>query len=421
MIGWILLALFLFLALAFVLWYWTLKARALKKLANINLVASDKWTIPFLEEKRNHTDPVADAVVATIMKKSELAQVNHLFNLFVDDNDLLPDSAPQEIKDYFTQTAILPAWADPDLIALGQQVYLRHGVWISLLLSYKSLPECYSCAKGAEVLFHTARLNEHHGSLDAYSRRIAETAQFVFYAMQPGGLSSSGRGLRAAQKVRLIHAIIRYYLKQKNWDSATFNEPINQQDMAGTLMSFSALVLEGLEQLGIVLEPVEKEAYVHCWRVIGHVVGLHDNLIPENAADALKLGHAILDNQMAPSNSSKALMKSLLDFQDKTSKPLFTQEGNIAMMRLMMGDTLSNMLAVPPIDPGKVQKLGKKIRAITKVTEILDKSLILAMVIQFISKIGLQWMISKMTTTRIINFYLPKSLTQDWNTVKAKV
>lgn len=418
MIGWILLALFFILALAFVLWSRSLKSRALKKLAHMNLAASDKWTVPFLEEKRNHTDPVADQVVATIMKKNELAQVNHLFNLFVDDNDQLPDTSPQEIKDYFAQTAILPAWADPDLIALGQQVYIRHGVWISLLLSYKSLPECYACAKGAEVLFHTARLNEHHGSLNAYSRRIAETAQFVFYAMKPGGLSSGGSGLRAAQKVRLIHAIIRYYLKQKSWDVATFNEPINQQDMAGTLMSFSALVLEGMEQLGIVLEPVEKEAYVHCWRVVGHIVGLHPDLIPENAADALKLGHAILDNQIAASEHSKALMKSLLDFQDKTSKPLFSQQGNIAMMRLMMGDTISDMLAVPPVDSKQVVKLGNKVRSIARIMEILDKSLILAMVIQVISKIGLQWMISRMTTTRIINFYLPKSLTQDWSSTK---
>lgn len=415
MIGWILLTLFVVISLIYVFWYWNLKARALKKLTTLNVRASDRWTVSFLEEKRNHTDPVADGVVATIMKKNELAQVNHLFQLFVDDNDQLPDSAPQEIKDYFTQTATLPSWADPDLIALGQQVYIRHGVWISLLLSYKSLPECYACAKGAEVLYHTARLNEHHGSLDAYSRRIAETAQFVFYSMQPGGLSSEGSGLRAAQKVRLIHAIIRYYLKQKNWDSSTFNEPINQQDMAGTLMSFSALVLEGMEQLGIVLEPVEQEAYVHCWRVIGHIVGLQADLIPENSADALRLGHAILDNQISESEHSKALMKALLDFQDKTSKPLFDEQGNIAMMRLMMGEKISDMLGVPSLDTHQVQKLGRKLRRIARVMEILDKSLVLAMIIQFISKLGLQWMITRMTPTRIINFYLPKSLTQDWN------
>jgi hypothetical protein len=415
MIAWILLALFLTISLVYIIRYRRLKSRAVKKIRSIKDLPVSGWSVKFLEEKRNHTDPVADQVVAVIMKKGELSQVNHLFELFVNDSAQLPKTAPQEIKDYFTQTAVLPEWADTDLIALGQQVYIRHGVWISLLLSYKSLPECYACAKGAEVLFHTARLNEQHGSLNAYSRRIAETAQFVFYAMQPGGLSLSGRGLHATQKVRLIHAIIRYYLRQKNWDSAAFNEPINQQDMAGTLMSFSALVLEGMEQLGIVLEPVEKEAYVHCWRVVGHIIGLHPDLIPKNAADALALGHAILDHQMARSEHSQALMKSLLDFQNKISKPLFTAQGNIAMMRLMMGDKISDMLAVPPVDARQVEKLRRRIRTIARITEFLDKSLVFAMVLQFAGKLGLQWMITWMTPTRMINFYLPKSLTRDWS------
>ena len=146
---------------------------------------------------------------------------------------LLPKS-----KTHFQKTSILPEWADEDLIALGQQVYIRHGVWISVLLTFKSLPECYACAKGAEVLFRTGRLNEQNGSLETFSRRIAETAQFVFFSMKPKGLSSDGKGLRATQKVRLIHAVIRYYIKQQGWDVAAYDEPINQEDMAGNAYGF---------------------------------------------------------------------------------------------------------------------------------------------------------------------------------------
>lgn len=418
MIALILLSVFIAISLYYVTWYKLLKARATKKINSLRPASPKKWSVSFLEEKRKHTDPLADEVVATIIKKGELTSVNHLFGLFVNDSDQLPPNAPQEIKDYFATTARLPEWADKDLIALGQQIYIRHGVWISLLLSYKALPECYACAKGAEVLFHTARLNEHHGSLNTYARRIAETAQFVFYSMSPKGLSADGRGLLATQKVRLIHAIIRHYLKQKNWDSSQFDEPINQQDMAGTLMSFSALVLEGMEQLGIKLERVEKEAYIHTWRVVGHIIGLHDDLIPENAEDALLLGHTILDNQMRENDHSKALMKSLLDFQNSISKPLLSPQSNIEMMRLMMGDKISDMLAVPAADPERVKKLGRKIKMIATVAEFLDHSLVFAMVMQFISKIGLQLMITRMTPTSIINFYLPKSLTQDWGVSK---
>lgn len=418
MIIYSLLALFIIVSIIFVIWYKGLKRKAMKKVAKMNTAPSNKWTLEFLENKRKYTDSVADHVVDIIMQKNEKNYVNHLFGMIVNDDDQLPEDSPKELKQYFKETSQLPEWADPDLIAMGQQIYIRHGVWISLLLSYKSLPECYACAKGAEVLFHTARLNEHHGSMDAYSRRIAETAQFVLYAMSPGGLSSGGRGIKAAQKVRLIHGVIRYYLRQQNWDTAKFDEPINQEDMAGTLMSFSALILEGLTTINVNLEEVEKEAYMHCWRVVGHIMGLHDDLIPENAADALKLGHAILDHQQRESEHGKLLMDALLLFQKEISSPFMGEQTNIKMMRLMMGDHISDLLGVPASDKSGIEKLGKRISRITRIAEFLDHSLVLAMMVQFISKILLQFMIKHMTKSKIINFYIPKSLTLDWGVSK---
>jgi hypothetical protein len=354
------------------------------------------------------------------MAKNEKARVNHMFEHIVRDRDRLPADAPEELKEYFAKTAVLPEWADPDLIALGQQIYIRHGIWISLLLSYKSLPECYACAKGAEVLHRTARLNEQHGSMDTYSRRIAETARFVMLAMSPGGLSPNGKGLVAAQKVRLIHAVIRYYLRKQNWDAERYDEPINQEDMAGTLMSFSALILLGMERLGIHLEPVEKEAYIHCWRVIGHVVGLHDDMIPANAADAIQQGNSILDHQMARSEQGSALMKALLEFQDKKSAMMMSPQANIAMMRLMMGHKISDLLDVPEIEQKKIDKLGRKIRKITRFMETVDHSLVFAMLLQFFTRVISNWMIHSMTRSKIINFYIPKSLKKDWGVSTSK-
>jgi len=232
--------------------------------------------------------------------------------------------------------------------------------------------------------------------------------------MEPGGLDEDGRGVEAAQKLRLIHAVIRYYIHKNNWDTETFDKPINQEDMAGTLMSFSSLIFEGLSVLGIELEPFEKEAYIHCWRVIGHMIGLDDDLIPKNSADAVKLGNRILEHQMANSPQGSELMKSLLDYQDTTNKksdPI----NNISTFRYMMGHKLSDMLDIPQVDQSHIDKLSVKYRRITRIMELLDHSLIFAMLIQWVSKLGINLVIKKMTKANIINFYLPKSLTQDWN------
>ncbi|MGY6523148.1 MAG: oxygenase MpaB family protein [Mongoliitalea sp.] len=352
------------------------------------------------------------------MQKKEIATINHLFEHITRDRDHLDPNAPDELKAYFEESAQLPDWADQDLMALGQQIYLRHGFWVSLLLCYKSLPECYACADGSEVLHRTARLNEKHGSTEAFSRRISETAQFVFFAMLPGGLSKKGRGLVATQKVRLIHAVIRHYIKANGWDAEKYGEPINQEDLAGTLMSFSALILEGMDQIGIELEPVELEAYMHCWRVIGHIVGLDDDLIPSNAKDALKLGHSILDQQIKESESGKALTRALLEWINLKSHPFFAPNTNVAIMKIMMGKEISDLLAVPESNAAHQEKIEKRIKKIAQIGEFLDKSLIFAMVLQFFTRIFSQFMISKMTKSNILNFYLPKSLTEDWGTKK---
>jgi hypothetical protein len=417
---WSALILFILFSLIFVVKSKLLKKRALQKVAAMNTKASDKWTVDFLENKRSFTDDFADRTVETIMEKKEETLINHLFQMITKDDNHLSADAPVEIKAYFQKTAVLPDWADRDLIDLGQQIYIRHGIWISLLLSNKSLPECYACAKGAEVLHRTARLDEQQGSMETFSRRIAETAQFVVFAMSPGGLSPNGRGLVAAQKVRLIHAVIRYYLRKQNWNSAQYDEPINQEDMAGTLMSFSALILQGLEQIGITLEPVEKEAYIHCWRVVGHIIGLHDDMIPANSADALELGNSILNNQIGASQQGSDLMKALLEFQNKKSAAMMKSDTNIAMMRLMMGQKISDLLGVPVIEQSNIDKVGRKIKRIARVMEIVDHSLVFAMLLQVFTKYASLLMIKHMTKSRIINFYIPKSLKKDWGVQQPK-
>lgn len=417
---WSALVIFLVSTVVFVLWSKAFKRRALKKLAGMDTRTVRDWSAPSLEPYRQNSDELADTVVKSIMDKKELEQVNHLFDSITRDFDSLPENAPAELKDYFSRTAQLPDWADPDLIKLGQQVYIRHGVWISMLLCYKSLPECYACAKGAEVLHRTARLNKQHGSTDTFARRIAETAKFVMFTMSPGGMSARGKGIVATQKTRLIHAVIRYHIHQTDWDTAYYGAPINQQDIAGTLMSFSALILEGLEKMGIELEPVEKEAYIHCWRVIGHIVGLDARLIPVNSADALKLGYAILDQQMAASEHATELTEALLDFQDKKSAPLIGKETNRALFRIMLGNDIADLLHISPTDPNRIDRMESRIWKIAACMEVLDKSLVFAMLIQLVSRLGINLYLNRMSGKSILKFYLPGSLTKDWDKSQRK-
>jgi len=178
---------------------------------------------------------------------------------------------------------------------------------------FKSLPQSYACANGVKVLHSTGRLTSDKG-LDPYKRRLMETSQFVINVMKDGGLDPNSQGIITALKVRLVHASIRYFLKQGNWDSQKYGEPINQEDLAGTLLAFSALQLEGLELLNIQLTNDEKEAFIHTWNVVGHYMGVKRELIPANAEESLTLGYLIFDQQIEYSVEGEELTQALLEF-----------------------------------------------------------------------------------------------------------
>jgi hypothetical protein len=136
----------------------------------------------------------------------------------------------------------------------------------------------------------------------------------VVDCMSPGGLTTpGGRGRLTIQKVRLMHATIRRLAPAAPSWTPGYGLPVNQEDLAGTLMSFSHIVLDGLERVGIELTDQDRQGYLHCWNVIGHLLGVHDDLLPANAAQAEALADAIAAHQFGPTQDGKDLTKALID------------------------------------------------------------------------------------------------------------
>ena len=142
-----------------------------------------------------------------------------------------------------------------------------------MALACASLPACYAARKGVQVLHLTARLQTDP------VRRIGETAQLTLDAMAPGGLAPGGAGVRDAQKVRLMHAAVRHLVGTSGaWDP-DWGVPVNQEDLAGTLMTFSIVVVDSLRKLGVSVSDEEADAYFHAWNCVGHILGLDARLL----------------------------------------------------------------------------------------------------------------------------------------------
>ena len=66
--------------------------------------------------------------------------------------------------------------------------------------------------------------------------------------------------------------------------------PINQLQLLGTLLSFSVVGIKALGRSGVRVSPYQAEAYIHVWNLVGHQMGIREDLLPlswEDSNDAL--------------------------------------------------------------------------------------------------------------------------------------
>lgn len=392
------------------------------------------WTPEKLLAKRKITDPLADDTVKAIIASGYEKQINAIIGTLVRTDTFtastFQDFAPElqkTLNDYFTASAQLPDWADQNLIKKGEEFYARFGPEISMLLNVKSLPLCYACAHGARVLYDTGRLMDHGGNLDPLARRLMETAQMVVYTMMPGGLAPGGKGVVTVQKVRLIHASIRYYLKNpatnpQGWDTETLGEPINQEDMAGTLMSFSALILDGLKQMHLEVSDEEAAAYMHCWSVVGHLTGVEQDLIPTSYTEGYDLGVAIMKNQAGASDWGKALTSSCIAFMQSVIPGNYFDGVAEYMIwyfvkdiSTAVGKDLGEMIGVTDKDHLR----GELVTMLTDVAfrveeELAEHSTVVRRLMDHFNIIFLQSLLVYFNHGKQVRFYIPPSLQADW-------
>lgn len=306
---------------------------------------TSKWTHEFLQSMRHETDPVADEVVAAVIESGGLEAYNKMLRELVNNRDGISDSLPKIVHEYFERTQLLPDWADREKIACGEDVFLLHGPEMVSMLLFAALPTSYSMAKGAHVLAITAQLTGH------VNRRIFRTAQFIADIMQPGGLGPNGKGIRSAQKVRLIHASIRYYINHKDawksqWNPA-WGQPVNQEDLASTLLDFFVSILKGVRKMGIRLTQEEVEAYHHCWRVVGHIMGIRPELLTETPREAFELAEIIAARQLCESKEGKELTRDLIKFIQGPLPPMLKGLAGTAI-RYFSGDDVANVIKTGP-------------------------------------------------------------------------
>jgi hypothetical protein len=386
-----------------------------------------------LDSYRLMTDPIADNTITKIIESNFEQQINQVMMLMFRNESFekgmfssLGPELSAILDSYIETTSKLPAWADLSKIKSGEKLFSLYGPEIFMLLNVSSLPLCYTCAKGAQVLYDTGRLLSHNNDIDPLARRLMETAQMVVNVLSEGGISDGGKGVVTTQKVRLIHASIRYYLKQgqfndKKWDVDKFGEPINQEDLTGTLMSFGPVILSGLKKLNVTLTEKEIGDYMHCWKVVGHLMGIEESLLPDTYQDGFDLASKILTHQSAQSVAGEALTSSCIQFMNYlvpgnalNEVPGFMMDYFLEDFSKASGVDLSACIGVS----SRETKKDKIILSLTKfvvgkISHLEEEGFIQAISSYFNKKL-LEGIIHHFNDGKGVQFFIPPSLQKDW-------
>ena len=265
----------------------------------------------FLNQNRLIGDPLADNLVNQIFDKKEQANFYRILQM---DAASVMDAEDSELKSFLTNTRPLPQWFDAERILKGQKFYKKFAMPIMTLLGGLSLPYCYAASPGNKALYLSDKMRKSPG------KRLVDTADFIITVSTALNISENSEAQISINKLRLIHAVARYYILNSSKWSIEWGIPINQEDMAGTNLAFSYIIVKGLQKSGYMITEREKENFLALWRYIGYQLYIQDELLPSTLKEAELLEQAIIKRHFQESEEGFTLAKELITYYKTMTK-----------------------------------------------------------------------------------------------------
>lgn len=305
----------------------------------------------YLDKERTQGDLVADRLIETVFSKGAHASLYELLKL---PEEAISEQPKSPVKTFLTTKRRNPLWYNSKRISRGQQLFHQYALEIMTLLGAMALPYCYAASPGNKALYLSEKMRKAPG------KRLMDTASFVIAVLTPGNLDPQKTGYIYINKVRLIHALSRYFLRQHAaWDMA-WGVPINQEDMAGTNLAFSYVILMGLQQSGFSLTQKEREDFIFTWRYIGYLLHIDDKLLPASFTEAARLTHVIKQRNFRKTEEGIILTSELLTYY-KSNIPSWQADLVHSQVRHHLGAEVAEYigLAGDPIRNGIVSFLSE--------------------------------------------------------------
>ena len=110
-------------------------------------------------------------------------------------------------------------------------------------------------------------------------------------------------------------------------------------------MTFSYVAVRSYVKLGVPMPEAQKNAYVHCWNVVGYLMGIREDLLPANYAESRKLYEAIREHQGGRSAAGQALTAALMNLL-KNMMPPGARHLPVILTRYLVGSQNAQILGL---------------------------------------------------------------------------
>lgn len=301
------------------------------------------------DQLRRFQDPLADQLVSQLIKNPELVtQINSWVEIPAE----IGNSYPQEFQDFFNfylkQTDI-----PEDILLKGQKLFDQKGDLYLAMLGFYSLPYAYAFGDGAEVLVRSKRI------LSDIGRRLGETGSFILDVFKPGAFLTKKKAFLTCAKVRLIHAFSRYFISKyaHDWNDA-YGKPINQEDLIGTNLSFSLIVIRGWKKMGFNVTSKEVSMIMQYWKWIGRLMGIQEDYWPDNPKEAFALEKLIRKRHLKSTDAGHQLIQALIVYyKSSIPDPLISTQVE-PILNFFLGKEASKALGIQSSIPVNGELLG---------------------------------------------------------------
>ncbi|UXA17004.1 oxygenase MpaB family protein [Mycobacterium sp. SMC-4] len=292
---------------------------ALARALAIGQPTPQQWQL--LGERLTVGDEPMDRLVEW-MAASGTEQARTLFERALNGGIATVPEAPAPLREFFETVETPPDWVDLDVVSKGQRALRRGGADGMYLARDVSLLGGYQFSGFNKTLLRTGALEK--GS----NKRFAETMQWAMDVIAEDGLKPLGVGYRSTIRVRLIHSFVRRHVAAMvDWRAEDWGVPVNQTDMAATLIGALVAPAVGAAGMGVVLTPSEYSAVAHLTRYVGWLIGVEDHWLPGSFRDSVRVLAHTLSALAEPDESTRQLAVPMIE------DPLSWHYDNLPRMR----------------------------------------------------------------------------------------